>query len=334
MKEIKVRLYRDENDDFVELWKVIDHIKGEPMYYGRYMYGNSGTWYTVCDPLGYCELNSTVKDNVVFVLCGEDGEEYYRYSNADENPLPTFQSYIKMEWNKHKNKIQHNVENHEKDFWAEAIYGETTLGINQWLLSFKDPDLYKKEIDDMYGYDENWLYCHNEEIKYEPIEETEFSYLGRNYQFTKVTYRHKVCGAEWIQYECTDAPYTIDDFYKHIVAYYGSLGNWYDTSNVGAMYDKRTARNIIVKTLEEIYKKGTDRSYLLYVDESSCCKVLRKLAYGEAADVLLGKELHRDNVLEIANREKTEHHFYLNTKENRDMINQMYPEIIDNTWRY
>lgn len=335
MKEIKVRLYRYEDDNFVELWKVIDSVKGEPRYYGRYMYHNEGTWYYVCDPLGYCELHHSVKDDVMFILCDEKGNEYLRYSNADDNPLPKLQEYIKMEWDKHKDKILHNVENHEKDFWAEIIYGETTLGINQWLLSFKDPDLYKKEIDDMYGYDENWLYCRTEEIKYEPIEGTEFTYLGDKYQFTKVTCRHKICGVEWIEYRCTDAPYRIDSWTNSIVSHYGNLGNWYDSSKIGAMYDKRTARNVIVKALEEIYPKENDRSWLLYVDESSFYKTLRKYSYGEAAEILLGKELHRDKVLEIANKEKTEHHFYLNTKENRDYINQKYSEIIDDTiWRW
>jgi len=50
MKEIKVKLYADENDSFVELWKVIDHVKGDPLYYGRYTYNDEGTWYYVCDP--------------------------------------------------------------------------------------------------------------------------------------------------------------------------------------------------------------------------------------------------------------------------------------------
>ena len=60
MTEIKVYLYASENDCYVELWKSVDEEK----YYGRYTYNDAGTWYYVCDPLGYCELDHTVNDDI------------------------------------------------------------------------------------------------------------------------------------------------------------------------------------------------------------------------------------------------------------------------------
>ena len=35
MREIKVQLYRGEVDNYVELWKTVEDIKGKHRYYGR-----------------------------------------------------------------------------------------------------------------------------------------------------------------------------------------------------------------------------------------------------------------------------------------------------------
>lgn len=325
MKEIKVKLYRHEDDSYVELWKVLSPQKGEPKYYGRYTYGNSGTWYTIHDPHGYCEMGSPVSNDVMFLLCDEKGEEYFRYSNADENPLPKLETVVSMEWDKIKDSIQHNTENHTADFWAESLCGETVLGINQWLLTFKDPDLYKQEIDAMHGYDENWIYCRTRQVRCEPIPGTEFSYLGKKYQFTKVTCWHTVCGAKWIEYKCTDSPCKIDKWIGKVVYYY-DMGNWYDSSNIGTMYDRRTARNVVINALEEIYPKVNDNDELLYVKQNGCA-YLEKKSYGKAAEALLGNDLHRDKVLDIIKTEREEHHFYQDTEKNRALIERLYPNI-------
>ena len=137
MREIKVQLYRGEDDNYVELWKTVEEIEGKHRYYGRYTYGNEGTWYSVCDPLGYCELNAPIADDVMFICCDENGNEVIRYSNADGNKLPKFETVIKREWNKVKEKLQHNTEDLTKNFWAECWNGDTTMKINQWLLSYK-----------------------------------------------------------------------------------------------------------------------------------------------------------------------------------------------------
>lgn len=327
MKEIKVRLYLEENDSYVELWKVINPEKGAMQYYGRYTYQDQGTWYTVSDPLGYCELNSVVKKDIVFVLCDKEGNECCRYSNADKNPLMKRETVIKAEWDKIKDTIQHNAEDQQKDFFAESLCGETTMGINQWLLTFKDPDLYKNEIADMHGYDENWLYTRKEEIGYEPVPGSEFTYLGEKCQFTKIKYKHTVCGVEWIEYHCTDSSYEFGD-YTHMY-----MGNWFDASNVGAMIDKRSAREFVLKGLKNIYPKTNIFQELLYVEKTGPYKILKVLSYEKAAEILLNNELHKEKVMKMVEDERVNPHFYLNTAENKAYIFETYPNIIECPFR-
>lgn len=335
MKEIKVRIYRSEDDNYVELWKVIDPEKGKPQYYGRYMYLNEGLWIYVSDPLGYCERDHDVPNDVVFILCDEKGNECCRYSNADENPLPTLEEVIKAEWNKVKGSILHNTEDYDKDFISEVKSGETTLNINQWLLSFKDPDIYKEAIEGMNGYDENWLYGtrSGKEIKYEPIPGTTFSYLGHEYQFTKVTCKHDVCGVEWIEYKCTDSPCVIEEWNHRVKSYSNDVGNFFDAKNIGTMYDIQTARKIVKDALVEIYPPPTAQEELLHIRKNCCYTILDRISYEKAAEILLGSELHRNKVSELIVAEKLENHFFLYTTENKESILAENPGIIDNTWR-
>lgn len=335
MKEIKVRLYHGENDYFVELWEVVEEMAGIPKYFGRYTYGNEGTWYFVSDPLGYCELDHAVSDDVVFILCDEDGNECMRYSNADKNPLPKFEDVMKKKWKEVCKNIEHNTENMTANFWAEAYNGETTLSINQWLLTFKDPDLYKKEIDEMFGYDENWTGCLSyKEIAYEAIPGTEFEYLGKKYQFTKVTLKHDVCGAEWIEYRCTDAPYVMQDTFwikdRIFINSYGYLGNWFDKSNVGAMMDKRSARKLVETKLLEVIPKEKKYGNLLYISGNYCYEK----SYSDAAESLIGRDFHRSKVIELANnlKEKTKNIVFVNSYANKQKIKELYPDIYGYNW--
>lgn len=329
MKEIKVKLYAYENDSFVELWKTINPKENEPKYFGRYTYMDEGTWYYVSDPLGYCELSHAVENDVMFVLCDEKGNEYCRYSNADKNPLPKFETVMKRKWQEVCKNILHNAEDETKNFWIEAIYGETTLEINQWLLTFKDPDLYKKEIDSMYGYDENWLYCRNKEVKYDAIPETEFDYLGRKYQFTKVTMQHEVCGTEWVEFVCTDAPYQMEDFSwdknKTYIRRYGNMGNWFDKSKTGAMIDRRSAKKMVYSALLKVYPKESEYSKLFHVKDSYCYKV----SYMDVAEQLIDGDLHKVKILELIENlsERTHNIVFTCTNENKQKIKTLYPNI-------
>lgn len=332
MKEIKVRLYAHENDCYVELWKVLD----KNCYYGRYTFGDEGIWYYVCDPLGYCELDSPVPDDVYFVMCDDDGDPIARYCNADCNPLPKFETYIKNEWAKAKVKVgEYNTENMSANFWAEAWNGDTTMSINQWLLSYKDPDLYAKEIKDMYGYDENWTGCwYEHQIAWEPIPGTEFVYLGKKYQFTKVKHRHDVCGVEWYEYVCTDSPITFCEYAnkdRPWVNEYGYMGNWFDRTKYGTMYDKRTARSLVAKLLQTIYPSKDKLLFIELGDRNSkwYTDYCYELSYSDVADKLLSGNLHRNYVDYLCKyiRKETKGKVYECNRGNKLMIKKTYPNI-------
>lgn len=324
MKEVKVRLYCEENDSYVELWQVINPVKGKPQYYGRYTYMDEGTWYYVSDPLGYRELDHTVKDDIVFICCDINGNECVRYSNADKNPLPKFKTVMKEQWKSVSKNIVHNEEDTVKNFWAECWNGDTTMSINQWLLTFKDPDLYGQEIANMNGYDENWTgFCHTKEIGYEAIPETEFEYLGHKYQFTKVIKKHEVCGVEWNEFVCTDAPYIIGEEYG--LHYYGYLGNWFDKTNVGTCLDKRTAREMVTKVLEEVYGCKNVIDFHSIYD-------IRTYSLSDAAERLLNGDLHKMHIEKVIETERKSKSFIPNTKEERDKIEKEHPDIPYHIW--
>ena len=338
MREIKVQLYRGEDDNYVELWKTVEKIEGKHRYYGRYTYGNEGTWYSVCDPLGYCELNAPMADDVMFICCDENGNEAIRYSNADGNKLPKFETVIKREWDKVKEKLQHNTEDLTKNFWAECWNGDTTMKINQWLLSYKDPDLYPEKAND---YDENWTGCWAEkEIGYEPIPDTEFEYLGHKYQFTKVKHKHEYCGIEWYEFVCTDSPYVMRDTPwvndRAWIQSYMYLGNWFDDKTYGTMYDQRSAREKVVAALIKKFPMKNKWDKLLYVkkktgNEFYNCDCCYEKSYSDMADVLINRNYHRkdvDYLCKFINKE-TEGIVFASNRGNKYIIRQAYPDIYD-----
>lgn len=334
-KEIKVTKYLDENDCYVELWKVINPEPKARKYYGRYVFNNEGTWYCVSDPLGYCELEHPVSEEIMFICCDEAGNECIRYSNADKNPLPTFKAFMKEKWQEFCSNIESNQTDMTKEFFALCYNGESTRKLNQWLLTFKDPDLYQKEIDEMFGYDINWTSCNcTTEIAWETVPGTEFEYLGHKYQFTKVTNKHDICGVEWFEYVCTDAPFVTEDRIgtnkTWIKQYYGCLGDWFDETIAGKMIDIRTAKEMVIAKLLEIYPKENNYSNLLYVNGNYCYEK----SYVDVAEALIGRELHKDKVLELVKdlKLKTKNIVFVNVHENKEKIKQMYPDIYGYNW--
>ena len=324
MKEIKVKKSRNEDDNYVELWKVIDPMKGVPQYYGRYTYKDEGTWYYMSDPLGYCELDRAVENDVMFICCDDSGKECVRYSNRDANPLPKFESVMKIRWEKICKNIDFNKENITANFWSESLNGESTMSVNQWLLSFMDPDLYGKEIAVMCGYDEIWTGSwHSKEIGYEDIPETEFIYLGHRYQFTKVTRKHKICGVEWNEFVCTDSPHVVSKEYG--IQTYGYLGNWYDKTTTGTMFDKRTARMMVQAELQKLYPKENKYSKLLFVSGNYCYQK----SYEDVAKELIKNELHKNMVHDLIShlKERTQNSIFVSSNENRNKVKKLYPGI-------
>lgn len=195
-QEIQVQIYYHENDNYDELWKVVGTPKGEAgKYYVRATeYG--GRWYTVCDPLGYCERNYTVKEDVLFIICNPDGNPIGASSNVNPK-FPTLKQKARAEWERIKDSVNHIVEDKAKNFWSMCWDGTSTLSINQWLESFMDTDLYAEEINEMHGYPENWV-MRCEEINKNAI--STFEYLGVGYAIYKVKYKHTICGVEYYEF--------------------------------------------------------------------------------------------------------------------------------------
>ena len=71
----KVQLYMTENDCYNELWKVVGT---KNRFFCRHVFGKFKTWYYVCDPLGYCELDHPA-DDIEFIVtdtgCGIPAEK-------------------------------------------------------------------------------------------------------------------------------------------------------------------------------------------------------------------------------------------------------------------
>lgn len=319
-KEVKVSLCISENDSYVELWKNINPKMGEAEYYGRYTYQDQGTWYYVSDALGYCELFFPVSKEIVFLCCTKDGKEYCRYSNADTNPLPKFETVVKAEWEKAKKKLAVLTElNHAQEFWLSSVR-ENEDRFKQWLLSFKDPEKYAKEIKTMYGYDDNWLYACPEEICSEtvtyaapmdfdarcdfpqmklhrkssckPIPGTTFTYLGTRYCFSRIAFRHKVCGATWMEYHCTKETPEWNEMYHHTESY-GVFGYDFNAAAEGPMYSERTAVSLVKDALK--LSMPADFGYYV-VTEKQGYQTLGRYTVHDLAEHILNRNYRKTNV--------------------------------------
>ena len=299
-KEIQIQIYYHENDNYDELWKVVGTPKGAAgKYYVRATeYG--GCWYTVCDPLGYCERNSMVKDNVLFIICDVDGREIGASSNVNSE-LPTLRQVAKAEWDRVKDSENYVAENAVKNFWSMCWDGTSTFGVNQWLETFMDTDLYADEIRDMHGYSENWVMrckeCNKTAI-------STFEYLGTSYAIYKVKYRHEICGAEY--YEYYSGRFPIMGKYESYIAFYAS---WFDVKNVGTMYPKKIATQKVKEDLKQIYGD----CYVCEYAERYGGKLIYPITIEDAAKRLIGNDLHRVTIDAIAEREKENPTFELIT---------------------
>ena len=335
--EIKVKKYCEENDDYVELWKVIGAQKGMPRFFGRYTYGDQGIWYYISDPLGYCEMDHQVADDVMFILCDESGNECCRYSNADDNPLPKLDTVITQEYEKISDKLDQHAKDADIDklqLWMET-QATTILPTHRWLLTFKDPDKYGKEIAEMNGYDENWTGgMHCREVSYEPIPDTEFEYLGKKYQFTKIVNKHEICGAEWSEFVCTDSPYVVKEspFRKgeKYIRCYKLMSSWHEEES-GPMYDRHTAlRNIRDSLLDTMGKNGYTGRRILYVEGNYCYEKY----YEQVAEEMAISDLHKETINELCSHmdQICGTTVFPCNKEGKEKVKEMYPGIYGYNW--
>lgn len=83
-KTLKVKIVRYENDDYIELWKTIQPKGNTPKYIGICTSGEP-YWIYVCDPLGYCENNGIIEDDVTVIVCDENCNKLFITSNKDDS---------------------------------------------------------------------------------------------------------------------------------------------------------------------------------------------------------------------------------------------------------
>ena len=312
MKEYRVKFYSEEDDSYVELWKLVDQKK----YIARQTCGRK-CWYYVSDPLGYRELDYAMHDDVIVIVCDQKGNELFRSSNADDSvDFNTPKQEAMAQWAKFAEEHKPPVvtENQSAQFIAHWALGTPVGRFNDWLLSFQDPDLYEDAKD----YAENWLYCCNEQVGgFETL--AEYTYLGEKKKIERGHFRHKICGAEWDEY------YSGDYF----------IGHDFDSSKVGTMYSEIEARRILTAAIKSNFPKtGILRLVREYRprDDAVYHKEERvrieyaweRIAAPNSSDGRGAKNLHRSFIDAEAAKEMAHSRFFGSFEE----IKKLYPDCV------
>ena len=296
MGEIKIKLYAHENDNYVELYKVIEG-KTNQKYIARVTYGSGddGEWYFVADPLGYCELDYACPKDYVFIICDSNDKELFCDSNGEiKNPFPTLERKATLSWN----EIMHDHPCKKE-------------GLNSWLLSYLTSEISKTILKDEPCHEANWPYW-RDETKKEVI--SRFTHLGENYCIYALSRKHRYCDCEWIDYF---SGYEVMDEYTSYIKWHGAF---FDESKTGPNYSGNVAIEIVINTLKKIYKR--ERS-LSYVNRTDWGNYEKRLDYHQAATLLLKGNYNRAYVHETANKEKNNRTFYDDSKKMR----QDFPNI-------
>lgn len=320
--EKTVRLIRPEDDNYNELWESKD-LSGNKEYFCRNVFGNKPTWYTVSDPFGYCELSSRVKDNVCFIVCDNNWNELFGTSNLTGADFPTFKQKVKEEWNLIKSNYVFDEYDQTEDLWSQFMGRGPVSSIDNWLLTFKDPEIYEEAKT----YDENWV-MYTDEIGRRSI--WNFAYLGESYSIYEVKYRHRICSKEyeefWVNYSDIQKVRNTADFVK--------LGD-HHVGDYGTMYTKKDAVKFIHKTINEVYPDNrllsNVREDKFYSKPDKKVFVERQYTKDEAVSFLLKGNYHRAFVESIMANERSNHSFY---QEGDQQMLIDYPELIRANKRY
>lgn len=310
--ERKVTLYQDENDCFLELWKIV----GTRKYVGRYT--QPGEWVAVSDPLGYCEMDYRYPDDDVFIVCDKNGKELFCTKNGDGTAqFHTLEREAHEQMKKYMEEtgFKIKVENPHAMFLAHALSGQPVGSLNSWLCSFQDPTMYKEAED----YAENWVYFLTEKVGEPEILNT-YQYLGSTYHIERQHYKHKICDAKW-------STIYAGGFY---------IGDEYDNGIVGTMYTESQACKLLT---DAIKGNHPEKWVLSYVEErrpyGSDEKIYteHKVKTNYAWEVLVGGrnprkiKLRRDNIDALVEKEKKKSSFFDDYKE----AAAVYPELIRDT---
>ena len=305
--EIQVKLYCPENDSYVELWKIV----GKDQYIGRFTYGQK-QWVYVCDPLGYCEIDGVISNDITVIVCDQEGTELFRTNNGDGSAnfnTPKEEAFAQWKSFTEQSLINATVEDQNVLFYVHWATGDPAGKFNDWLLSFKDPDAYPEAKD----YQENWLYCMAENIG-EPEQLSTYAYLGEELHIERVRCRHKVCGAVWSEY------YSGGQF----------IGTDFDESICGPMYAEGTAKRLAKEAIRTHFAAYENVSVVSKCGPPTASYyVQHNLRLSEAADYLLNGNFHKDAVDAAVAAEAKKTQFFKCGFRGIEAIRAIYPDCVE-----
>lgn len=294
-KEYFVKLYQHEDDSYNELWKTKDN-----KYFVRNtFYG--GEWYYVCDPLGYCELDHACPSDIIFHVCDPKYNELF-ISRNDGCEFPCLRVLLKQEWDKVRPFLEVKEEDASANFYVHALTGGNPSGLANWLLTFKDPDLYGDKAKD---YDENWTMFQIEEVEREAL--SKFHFVGIECTIEKIKMRHTICNVEWYEY------YTAGTY----------MGAEFNQDSVGDMYSKGDATQMVVDSLYRIYPDAGRHLSVINFFADTKNPYETKYTITQAAELLLNRNLHRTHVEGAIENEAKNHTFYTD-----DEVRRLFPNCV------
>lgn len=311
-KELRVKLYLDENDDYVEVWQLV----GREKYIGRYTCGSQKEWVYLSDPLGYCEIDHFISHDVTIIVCDEYGNELFKTHNGEESSnFNTTKGEARERWADYL-KRQHpkvKMENQSANFFRHWATGNPSGTFNYWLTSFQDPDQYPEAKD----YAENWIGSYNEQVgSAETL--AEYMFLGTVRKIERLHYRHRVCGVEW------------DNYYSD--GFYMCAG--FEESLVGPMYSQAEAEMHLIDAVKANFPEGT--TVISYVElqrgypkGEDGYAVQRNARISTACEHLLARNYRRAFVDQLVAEERKQSHFYKEGSDGITAIREKYPDCIE-----
>lgn len=286
-KELRVRLYATENDSYVELWKVL----GTKKFIGRHTYGYP-RWVYISDPLGYCEVDYDIHDDVTIIVCTPDGKDLFESRNGDGSAcFATKKQTAEKEFRAYATDKKEVIANTQKGY----------LRFKHWLLSFKDKIKYPGSAND---YDENWMYGWREETKRVTLRE--WDYLGIPCSLQAVSYRHTVCGKIWTE----------------LVTDCAVMGYIFDEADCGPMYSKHEAEKIVEDAIRSTFGRASAVSIVVHIGGDYAQRNIRMF---EAVRSLLQGDYRKTFVREVAEQERRKPSFYKSGLSGIGAIRELYP---------
>ena len=309
-RERRVRLKYPENDSFIELWQEVESPR---KFVGRYT-GGLGEWVKICDPLGYCEMDYSFGPDEVFIVCDKKGNELFRSRNGDGSAhFNTYEKEAHEQFAKYAEEagLKTKVEDVHAMFLAHYISGNPVGGLNEWLMSYQDPDLYPQADD----YPENWTQFDIDTVGEPEVLKT-YTYLGETWKIERVHYKHRYCGVEWSSLFSGE--------------YY--IGDEFDTTTHGTMYCKRQAAGLLTVAIKANHPNRYSVSVVKKLEpygSSDPYYKERRYKIERAWEYLADGDLHRKHIDKALQEEKAKSHFFGSYEE----IQKVYPECVRD-WSY